>query len=140
MKTLIASSLLALSFSSLACPDLSGRYMTCTSTDDFAPEYMIISNDLRTNTYTMTDKYDGEEESTTMMTVGVVTTESSEDGVTTYTVSCQGDALIMSGTMTGSELNGTISGIMKKSNGALVMNTTVDFGGGMQFSNNVTCR
>jgi hypothetical protein len=140
MKTLIASSLLALSFSSFACPDLSGNYMTCTSTDDFAPEYMIISNDLKTKTYTVTDKYDGEEESTTNMTVGVVTTESSEDGTTTYTVSCNGNTLVMNGTVTSPDFSGVITGTMTKSNGILTMNTSVDFGGGMQISNTTTCR
>lgn len=141
MKTLIASSLLVLSFSSLACPDLTGRYTSCTTQNDIitTPEYMIINNDLNTKTYTIVDKYEGDEVEVAVYTVGVPKTENEDGGVTTSLVTCQGNKLVINTTMNADGMSMTVNGSMEKVNGKLVTKMAASMSDGSSFEDTMIC-
>lgn len=143
MKTLIASSLLALSFSSFACPDLAGRYTRCQTQNDIitTPEYMVITNNLSTKTYTFVDKYEGDPEEVSVYTVGVQKTESDDEGgINTSLVSCNGNELLIDTTYASPEgFSMKSKGSASKVDGKLIMKMSAIANDGSSFEDMMIC-
>ena len=131
----LAASLLLLSVSAMACPDLSGSYPVCRSTtgDSSGSKDMIITQkaDRGITTYTMSfvDEETQEAETETLIADGKTRSETAETEMGTLTatvnVVCSGDALIskMAISIAGEEL-AAINNTMTKSGKTLVQDIT----------------
>lgn len=142
--------LLFVSFSALACPDLSGTYARCVSasgTSSNTSDVVIsqaLSGGITTFTVTETMEEDGSRETSTIVADGVPRTESEEtDGMvidSTTTVSCEGSSALMMGTeisMSGMSI-GAIN-VRSTRSGASLVHTMSGNIMGQEINDTITC-